>query len=462
MTTPLRHSKALVIVSAGDTKDEPGQPRRRNRGPRLVDRGSNLFNRTLLGFTVVALLVFGIGAWGTTAQLSGAVIAPGLLVVDSNVKRVQHPTGGVVADIRVRNGEQVQTGDVLVTLENGQSRAMLAIHDNKILQLESEKSRLIAERDGTVAMTFPVSLDATNPSAKKAFDEESRLLDARRSGWASQRARLGERIVQIRREIDAIVAQRSAKGAEIELIRQELKLVDDMYKRQLSNITRLIGMKRELARFEGDKGALDAQIARAQSSIHEIELQIVELNQRIVTDVHKQVREIDGQLVELAERKATVEDQVRRTELRAPVSGTVHELVANTVGGVVRPGETVMSIVPQRDALSVEVRIAPKDIDQVTVGQRALLRFSSLNKEQTPELPGIVGHVGADLSREPSTGREFFLARIEVNPQAIAKAEGFKLTPGMPVDSFIETDQRTALSYLMKPFTDQVARAMRE
>ncbi len=461
MTTPLRRTNELVIVQAKGSA-EPPRRSRRSRSPGIVDRGSGLFNRTLLGFTIVAVLVIGIGAWGATARLSGAVIAPGLLVVDSNVKRVQHPTGGVVADIRVRNGDQVQTGDVLVTLDNGQSRAMLAIHDNKILQLESEKSRLIAERDGVATMIFPAALDAKNNNAKLAFDEERRLLDARRSGWSSQRARLRERIVQVRREIDAIVSQRTAKGAEIELIRQELKLVDDMYKRQLSNITRVIGMKRELARFEGDKGALEAQIARAESSIHEIELQLVELDQRVVTDVHKQVREIDGQLAELAERKATAEDQVRRTELRAPVTGTVHELVANTVGGVIRPGETVMSIVPQRDALSVEVRIAPKDIDQVVVGQRALLRFSSLNKEQTPELPGIVGHVGADLSREPSTGREFFLARIEVNPQAMAKAEGFKLTPGMPVDSFIETDERTALSYLLKPFTDQVVRAMRE
>lgn len=462
MTIPLRRTSELIVVPAKASAEQPRPSRRRRPGPGLADRGSGLFNRTLLGFTVVAILVIGLGAWGSTARLSGAVIAPGLLVVDSNVKKVQHPTGGVVADIRVRNGDQVQTGDVLVTLDNGQSRAMLAIHDSKILQLESEKSRLIAERDGTVSMMFPVSLDPTNPGAKKAFDEERRLLDARRSGWASQKARLRERIVQARREIEAIAAQRSAKTAEIELIRQELKLVEDLYKRQLSNITRVIGMKRELARFQGEKGSLDAQIARTESNITEIELQLVELDQRIVTDVHKQVRDIDGQLAELAERKASAEEQVRRTELRAPVTGTVHELVANTVGGVVRPGETVMSIVPQRDALSVEVRIAPKDIDQVIVGQRALLRFSSLNKEQTPELPGIVGHVGADLSREPSTGREFFLARIEVNPQAMAKAEGFKLTPGMPVDSFIETDQRTALSYLLKPFTDQVARAMRE
>lgn len=464
MTSPISRSRALVVSEprTSPTMAEGEVKARRRRRQYMVDRGSGLLNRTLLGLFIVGFLFIGIGGWGMTAQLAGAVIAPGQLVVDSNVKRVQHPTGGVVGDIRVRNGDKVAAGDILLTIDDRQTKAIAAINSSKIVQLENEKSRLIAERDGTKTMAFPVALNSKDEAARRAFEEERRLLEARRSGWASQKARLRERIVQTRKEVEAIVAQRTAKEKEIALIRDELKMVDDLHKRQLANFVRLIGMKRELARFEGERGSLDAQIARAESSITEIELQVVELDQRVLADVQKQVREIDGQLAELTERKSASDEQVRRTELRAPVSGTVHELAAHTIGGVVRPGETIMTIVPEREALSVEVRIAPRDIDQVSVGQRAILRFSSLNKEQTPEAPGTVIHVGADLSREQGTGREYFVARIEVDQQAVARATDIKLTPGMPVDGFIETGKRTALSYLVKPFSDQFAKAFRE
>lgn len=462
MTAPIARSRALVVADPAAAAAAREAASRRRRRAEIVDRGTGLLNRTVLGLVVVGLLFVGVGGWGATAQLSGAVVAPGRLVVDTNVKRVQHPTGGVVGEIRVRNGDRVAAGDILLTIDDGQVRAASAINTKKIVQLESEKARLLAERDGSKSMAVPAALDLRDADTRRAFNDEQRLLEARRKSWASQKARLGERIVQIRKEVEAIVAQRTAKEKEIELIRQELKLVDDLHKRQLTNIVRLIGMKREIARFEGEKGALDAQVARAESSIAEIELQIVELDQRIYADVEKQVREINSQLAEHSERKSAIDEQVRRTEVKSPVSGIVHELAIHTVGGVVRPGETIVSIVPEREVLSVEVRIAPRDIDQVGIGQRALLRFSSLSKEQTPEIPGIVSQVGADLSREAATGREYFVARIEVDQLEVSRATTLKLSPGMPVDGFIETEKRTALSYLVKPIADHFAKAFRE
>lgn len=462
MTTPIARSQALVVTaSQPPSGSEDARPRRR-RGQILAERGSGLLNRAMLGLVVVAGLFLGLGGWGASMQLSGAVIASGRLVVDSNVKRIQHPGGGVVGEIRVRNGDTVNAGDVLLTIDDGQVRAASAIHGNKIIQLESERERLRAERDGTVEMSFPVALDSGDAKAHRTFDQERRLLNARRKGWASQKARLGERIVQARKEIEAIVAQRSAKELEMGLIRQELRLVEDLHKRQLTNVVRLIAMKREIARFEGEKGALDGQVARVESSIAELELQIVELEQRVLADVEKQLRDVEVQLAELSERKTAADELVRRTELRAPVSGIVHELHVHTVGGVVRPGEIIMSIVPGRETLSAEVRIAPQDIDQVAVGQRALLRFTSLNKEKSPEVVGAVIHVGADVSREQGSGREYFIARIDVPNQALIGIPELKLGPGVPVESFIETEKRTALSYLVKPLSDHFAKAFRE
>jgi HlyD family secretion protein len=467
MTAPSKATTLVVVPERlSPVPPSPPRPARRPRGGRPADSGSGLLGRSLAGLLVTALLVLGVGVWSVTARLSGAVVAPGQLVVDGNVKKVQHPTGGVVAEIRVKNGDTVAARDVVMTLDDGQSRALAAIQVAKIVALESERARLVAERDDADDLVVPPRVDRADPAVAAAFEGERRLLAARRDGWTSQKARLAERIVQTRREIEALGAQRQAKGREIGLIERELKVVEGLADRQLANLNRVTGLQREAARFAGEIGALDAQMARARSSVAEIELQIIEFDQRIVTDVHRQIREIDGQLAEVVERKAAADEQVRRTELRAPASGTVHELAQHTVGGVVRPGETIMSVVPQRDTLAVEVRIAPRDIDQVTVGQRALLRFSALNREQTPEVPGTVSQVGADVSREAATGREYFMARIVVDAKAAEQAGGadggLQLTPGMPVDSFIETDSRTALSYILKPLTDQFQRALRE
>jgi HlyD family secretion protein len=421
-----------------------------------------LRGRLVAGLVVSALLVAGLGGWAASAKLSGAVIAPGLIVVDSNVKKVQHPYGGVVGQILVKNGDRIAPGDVLIRLDDTQTRAALGIVVSQLVELTGRSARLAAERDGAEAVAFPPDFAGMGPEAARVGEGERRLFVARRTTADSQKEQLGKRVGQLGQEIEGLTAQREAKARELKLVREELARVRDMYKRSLTPVTRVLAMERDEARIAGEHGALIAQIARARTQIGETELQILNVDQTRQSEAQRELREVEARLAELAERRIAAEDQLRRIELRAPISGVVHELGVHTVGGVISPGEPVALIVPSTDLLTIEVRIAPADIDQIEAGQASVLRFPAFNQRTTPELAGTVTRVAADLTREAQTGQTFYLARIAVDEAALASLGGLKLVPGMPVEAFIETGERTALSYLVKPFTDQVARAFRE
>jgi HlyD family secretion protein len=274
-----------------------------------------------------------------------------------------------------------------------------------------------------------------------------------------QIAQFNERIGQLTQEIKGITAQRDAKAEEVELMRDELERLEGMRKRDLVPTTRTLQAQRDLTRLRGEWGAHVAQIARSHGQISETELQIIGVAQNMQTDASKELREIEARIAELLERKVAAEDQLKRIYLRAPQAGFVHDLTVHTVGGVIGPGESVMSIVPTHDTLSVEVRIGTADIDQVAVGQQAVLRFPALNQRTTPEIGGTVMRVGADLTKDPQGNAVYFTVRISVSD---SDREAFKIVPGMPVEAFISTHERTALSYLLKPVSDQVTRAFRE
>lgn len=452
--------QALIVIDQPARYSEQRAQRPRDVG--LVSAASDLLNRTLIGIFAALGLLAVLGGWSATAKLSGAVIAPGEIVVDSQVKRVQHPTGGVVRALHVRNGDSVSAGAVLLTLENTQPTAELAALDAKLIHSRTEHARLETERDGRDTIELPGGLDASDSRVMTALDGDRRLFEARRAAMRNQGARLRERVEQVRKEVAALEAQRAAKERELALVRAELRMVEDLHKRQLANAVRLIGMQREVARFEGEIGAIQAQIARAGSQIAEIELQAIDIKQRLAVEVSKGLVEIVTQIEELAARRRIAVDALRRTEIRAPVAGVVHDLAVHTVGGVIRGGETAMRIVPRDEMLAAEVKVRPTDIDQVVAGQRAVLRLTALSRRTTPELAGTVIHVGADLTRDATGERSYFLARIVMDPSGIKDGADIKLAPGMPVEGFIETGQRTALSWLMKPISDHVARAFRE
>ena len=418
--------------------------------------------RVALSFGLISLLVFGIGGWAAVSNLQGAVIAPGLVVVESNIKKVQHPTGGVVGAIHVKTGDRVNAGDIVMRLDDTQTRASLGIVTSQLAELNGRKARLVAEREGLLEIVLPDGFSSSHPDAGHIASGERRLLEARRKSAESQKAQLKERIGQFNSEIEGLKRQEIAKNRELELIKDELDRVERMFKQQLTPYTRVLAMQRDWARVEGEHGALISQIARSRGQISEIELKIIEIDDTIRTEAQKELRDLEARIAELSERRIAAEDMLKRIDIRAPQSGIVHELAVHTVGGVVSPGETVMGIVPIEDQKAIEVRLAPTDIDQVSVGQSAILRFPAFNQHTTPELKGAVTRVAPDLTHEKETGLAYYLARISVSEEDISKFKTMPLVAGMPVESFIQTGERTALSFLVKPFSDQITRVFRE
>lgn len=419
-----------------------------------------LAKRLLFGVALIGLLALSCGVWATTTPIAGAVIASGIVVVENNLKKVQHPSGGIVAEILVKNGDRVAAGDVVLRLDETQARANLGIVASQLVQLTGRKARLEAERDQADAIQFSREFLASGEEAAAIAEGEKRLFDFRRVAKRGQIAQLTERIGQIREEIKGQTAQREAKNTEVELMIEEIERLEQLRKKELMATNRILAAQRDLTRLKGEWGALVAQTARARGQISETELQIIGLDQAMQTEATKELREMEARMAELTERKIAAEDQLKRILLRAPQTGIVHDLAVHTVGGVIGTGETVMTIVPSQDELGIEVRIAPSDIDQVHVGQEASLRFPAFNQRVTPEVKGTVTRVGADLTKETQTNAVFYVARMRVADES--QREKLKLLPGMPVEAFIATGERTALSYLVKPVTDQFARAFRE
>ena len=417
-----------------------------------------------VGVAVVLFLGVGLGGWASTAEISGALIAQGSLVVDSNVKKVQHPTGGVVGEVRVREGDRVKAGDILVRLDETVTRANLAIVTKGLTELYARKARLAAERDGSDSVAVPKELADRKADAdvQEALASERKLFDLRRAARVGQKDQLQQRIKQLREQITGLVAQQEAKFKEMTLIEQELQGVRDLWAKNLVQINRLTSLEREEARLQGERGQLIAAAAEAKGKIVETQLQIIQVDQELSSDVAKELRETDSKIGEYVERKVTAEDQLKRTDIRAPQDGVVFQLTANTVGGVITAGDQIMLIVPEADTLLVEAKVDPKDIDQVQFGQPVVLRFSAFNMRTTPEINGTVARIAADTSTDQRTGQSYYLVRISMTADEMKRLGDVKLTPGMPVEAFIQTGERTMLSYLVKPLHDQLKRAFRE
>jgi HlyD family secretion protein len=425
---------------------------------------ASIRRHVIAGSVLVAVLAIGFGGWASTAEISGALIAQGTMVVDSNIKKVQHPTGGVVGEVRVHDGDHVKAGDILIRLDLTVTRANLAIVTKGLTELYARKARLAAERDGADSMTVPPELaDHVNePVVKEALDSERKLFDLRRTTRIGQKDQLQQRIKQLQEQITGLTAQQDAKSKETGLINQELVGVRDLWQKNLVQLNRLTSLERDAAKIEGERGQLIAAAAEAKGRIAEIQLQILQVDQEMSSDVAKELRETDSKIGEYVERKVTAEDQLKRTDIRAPQDGVVFQSTANTVGGVITAGDPIMMIVPESDTLSVEVKVEPKDIDNVAIGQPVVLRFSAFNQRTTPELNGTVTRVSADTNNDQRTGQSYYLVRIGIDPGEIDRLGAVKLTPGMPVEGFIQTGERTLVSYLVKPLHDQLMRSMRE
>ena len=392
------------------------------------------------------------------------MLAAGTVVVDSNVKKVQHLSGGIVGELMVKEGARVAAGDLLMRLDDTIARTNLQIVQGQLDQLAARQARLKAERDGAKSIAFPKTLldKAAQADIAEVVDGEQKLFESRRNARAGQKAQLAERITQFREEVLALTSQRAAKTRELELIGVELVAQKSLWDQKLMPISKFTALQRDEARIEGERGALMAQAAQSKGKIAEIELQILQIDNDLRSEVMRDLRESQGKVFELSERKVAAGDQLQRIEIRAPQDGVVHQLTVHTVGGVVAQGEAIMLIVPGNDRLVIEARIAPQDIDHVRLGQAAFIRFPAFNQRTTPEFDGIVERVSADATRDTQQNQTYYVARVVLRSDEVKRMGDLKLQPGMPAEIHLRTTERTALSYLMKPLHDQFSRAFKE
>lgn len=415
---------------------------------------------------LVTLLLGGVGgAWSVLAHVDSAVVAPGLVVVESSVKKVSHPTGGVVGALAVREGQRVEAGDLVLRLDETVLKANLGVIMNELNALRARQARLRAERDGASAVDVPdayARLAAEQKEVGAILQSELRLFATRVSTRQGQRSQLRERIGQLRDEITGLEEQKRAAEKQVRIAQGEMNELRGLLDKGLLQKPRVTALERELARTEGTVGELVARISQAQGRISETELQILQLEKDFASEVGRELRDVDTRIGELEERRVAAEDQLSRVEIRAPLAGVIHQLNVHTVGGVVAPNEPVTLIVPLDDKLIVEAKLSPRDIDQVRIGQPVRVRFAAFNQRTTPEINGVMSRIAADLTREQQTGFAYFVAGVSIPPDELARLEGLKLMPGMPADVYVRTGERTPMSFLVKPFMDHMQRAFRE
>jgi HlyD family secretion protein len=419
----------------------------------------------IVGLALVLIVAGGFGGWASTVPISGALIAPGAVVVDTNVKKVQHPTGGVVGEVRVRDGDVVKAGDIVVRLDETVVKASLAIVVKTLNGLWARAARLEAEQRGLDKIKFPPMLTdrADDPDVRDVLASETKLFEVRVNGRSGQKSQLRERVTQLNEEIGGLSAQEEAKNKEIALVEKELIGVRQLYDQHLVQISRLTTLERDAARLSGERAQYIASRAQAKGKITETELQIIQVDKDMVSEVSKDLRETNDKIGEFVERKVTAEDQLRRIDIRAPQDGIVLQSTVHTVGGVITAGDAIMMIVPRADDLSVEAKVNPQDIDKLQIGQKTLLRLSAFNQRTTPELIGLVSRVSADVTTDQRTGQSYYTIRVSLPAQEVARlGDSNKIIPGMPVEAFVQTGDRTVISYLMKPLHDQLMRAFRE
>jgi HlyD family secretion protein len=405
-------------------------------------------------------LVVGFGGWASYANLSGAIIAQGKVAVKEQVKLVQHRDGGIVAEILVANGDKVKAGDILIRLDETQTKAELGVLRSQLVELQGRRARLIAERDGAPAIDFEPGFETAPQSAEIARGER-RLFQENRAVREARREQLGLQVEQYEEQVRGLSSQQASNGAERTMVGDDLNRLMPLFNNKFIEIGKIRAMERDLVKVDGLKGEIAANIARVKGQISEAKLKIIEVDQQVRTDAQRDLREADGRLSELQERMVAAQDRFSRMHLTAPISGFVNELSVHTVSGIIAPKETLMSIVPESAELIVEARMAPTDIDQAVVGQPARMRFTAFNQRTTPEVAGRVETIGAAATLDPASGQTYYLTTVAI-AGGLNRIGGKPLVPGMPVDVFLSTGDRSALSYLVKPFTDQMMRSFRE
>jgi HlyD family secretion protein len=418
------------------------------------------------GVLLVGLFFGGIGWWAASAPLAGAAIASGVVSPDGSRRTVQHLEGGIIRDILVRDGSLVRAGEPLILLEDVQARAGFDMLQTRFYTLAATQARLLAEQSAATSVRFPDWLiDATtaHPAALEAMVAQRAMFDARAKALAERKGILRQRIEQLRQEIAGLEAQIRADSRQIVLIDEEIQGVEQLYRKGLERKARLLALQRGRADIEGNRAERRARIARAQQAIGEAELQIIAQGTAQLEAINEEASRVQSELAEIEQRLAASRDVLERTLITAPVDGTVVALRFRTPGGVIRPGEPVLEIVPDSEELLIDARVSPMDIDVVRAGLPARVVLPAFQQRHMPQIRGRVRQISADAITDPQTGQRFFEARIEIDRHQLAALEpALELTAGMPAEVYITTGERTALDYLLSPFYDSLRRAFRE
>jgi len=417
------------------------------------------------GFVMLAVLVGGFGTWSVLSSISGAIVTSGQIEVALNRQVVQHPDGGVVESIAVAEGDTVAAGDLLLRLDGAMLKSEYSIVEGQLFEISARRGRLEAERDDSPGITFSPELTALAASRTDVADQidgQQRLFEARRGTLAQQVDQMSKRRGQISSQIEGIDAQSAALSTQLELITRELADQQTLLDRGLAQVSRVLGLQREEARLRGTVGELLASHAQAEGRITETDIEILRLASGRREEAITQLRDFGYRELELVERRRALAEQINRLDIRAPVSGIVLGLQVTTPRSVLRPAEPALYLIPQDRPLVIASQVPPIHIDQVYPGQAVKLIFSAFSSRTTPELNGRVVVVSADALTDERTQVAYYRAEIVLDPGEIDKLDGLTLVPGMPVEAFIRTDDRSPMAYLIRPFTDYFNRAFRE
>ncbi|MGO7212089.1 HlyD family type I secretion periplasmic adaptor subunit [Rhizobium ruizarguesonis] len=432
---------------------------------KVISESKRSLNRHVAVVGVLSIaLVCGIGGWAATTELSSAVIGEGVIVVDGDVKKIQHLTGGIVSELLVSENDHVTAGQVLIRLDGTTTRANLSIVESTLAQLYARRARLKAERIGAESFEVEENISdlTSSTSAQKLLDGEQKLFDSRRSALIGMKSQLASRKDQLAEQVKGLVVQINATNDSLGLIEQELEGIDTLYKKGLVTLQRLNTLKRARADLQGNSGQEIAAKAEAEGKAIEIDRQSIQLDEDRRSEIAKDLTDVEAQIAEYEERRGTAVDQLHRLDITAPLTGRVHELSVHTVNGVIDPGQTLMLVVPENNELTVEAKVATRDIDQVHVGQSVDVRFSAFDQRTTPDVSGEITSIAPDIVKDERTGISYYPLRVKPKAESIAKMKTIKLYPGMPAEVFIKIGDRTVISYLTKPLTDQMQHVFRQ
>ena len=416
------------------------------------------------GFLGLLVLVGGFGAWAVLTHITGAVIAPGRVEVDQNRQVVQHPDGGVVSEILVKEGDAVAEGDLLIRLDPSELQSELAVVEGQLFEVLARRARFEAERDGAPALVFdPLLANSDNPVAAELMEGQERLFEARLESAEAEKAQLSKRRDQIRDQIEGIRAQQEATAEQSRLIELELADQQSLLDRGLAQATRVLALQREKASLTGQAGELTAAVAQSEGRITETEIEILRIETTRREDAITRLRDLQFNEIELAERRRALIERLARLDIRAPVSGIVYGMQVFAPRSVIRPADPVTFLIPQDRPLIITTQVEPIHIDQIHPGQDVTVRFPAFDQRRTPELMGRITLVSADAFQDEQSRTSFYRAQVELLPGEIGRLPAeMTLLPGMPVEAFIRTGERTPFDYLAKPLADYFTRAFRE